>query len=97
MAFRFEELMGKNAIHTTINDDDDVINQKTRSYNLPIYPDLWMFREVYSRYIKRQLKYGGEVVLVILDYELKKCQILLETFSVILISFRYQFFAVVVL
>jgi hypothetical protein len=88
--------MGKNAINATIN-DDNIIDQKTSSYNLPIYPHLWIFRKVYSRYIKRQLKYGDKIVLVILDHELKKSQLLLETFSAMLISFRYQFFAVVIL
>ena len=71
--------MGKNAINATIN-DDNVIDQKTSSYNLPIYPHLWIFRKVYSRYIKRQLKYGDKIVLVVLDHELKKSQLLLETF-----------------
>ena len=88
--------MGKNAIHATIN-DDNVTDQKTSSYNLPICPDLLIFKEGYSRYIKRQLKYSGKIVLVILDHELKKSRLLLETFSALLISFRYQFFAVVVL
>jgi len=61
--------MGKNAINSTIN-DDNVIDQKTSR----------IFRKVYSRYIKRQLKYGGKIVLVVLDHELKKSQLLLETF-----------------
>jgi hypothetical protein len=66
--------MGKNATHMSIN-DDNVIDHKISSYNLLIYLYMEMFREVYSRCIKSQLKYGGKIVLILLDHELKKSQI----------------------
>ena len=86
--------MGKNVTHMSINDDnaiDHLTYSEASSYSLLTCPDIEILREVYSRYIKSQLKHGREILLVLLHYEPKKGQQLLEIFPVILILFTYHF------
>jgi hypothetical protein len=48
---------------------DQISQSEVGSHNLLIHPDIEVFIDIYSGYVKRQLKDGNEIVLILPYYE----------------------------
>jgi hypothetical protein len=63
-------LVSKTPTISSIRDVIDQISQsEVGSHNLLIHPNIEAFRDIYSEYVKRQLRGGNEIVLILPYYE----------------------------
>ena len=62
--------MSKSPIIGSINEiTDQLVQSDLSSHIILIYPSIEVFRKLYSNYVKRQLKGGNEIIIIIPYYE----------------------------